>query len=277
MKAIIDLNQYGDPNLIENKFSRNLAFFIRMFGTWIPDNQSLNDAIIGGVIILVMGITGFACTMVTQYIAARTAMNVGTEIREALFKKILSLSKKDREQFGNGRLLTTLNSDTYQVQQGILFFIRLVVRSPIMIFGALAFSFILDWKIGLAFILLVPTLLAVILIVLTNSSKKYTEIQLALDDISTKGGDNVAGARVVRAFNKQSEEVSSFEDVATAYQNKSINPALRIPLNRGNKLFSRFSVMLPLTNGVHYNYLSTCLGTLWNGSHGYHQQAHQRL
>ena len=222
MKAIIDLNQCGDPHLIENKFSRNLAFFIRMFGTWIPDNQSLNDAIIGGVIILVMGIIGFACTMVTQYIAARTAMNVGTEIREALFKKILSLSKKDREQFGNGRLLTTLNSDTYQVQQGILFFIRLVVRSPIMIFGALAFSFILDWKIGLAFILLVPTLLAVILIVLTNSSKKYTEIQLALDDISTKGGDNVAGARVVRAFNKQSEEVSSFEEVTNAYQNKSI-------------------------------------------------------
>ena len=222
MKAIIDLNQYMDPSSIPNTFSRNLAYFIRLFGTWIEDNQSLNDAIIGGTIILVMGIIGFACTMTTQYIAARTAMNVGTEVRESLYKKILSLSKKDRAQFNSGRLLTTLNSDTYQIQQGILFFIRLVVRSPFIILGSLAFSFILDWRIGLAFIILVPTLLIVIFIVLGNSSKKYTDIQMALDNISTKSGDTISGARVIRAFNKQNDEINNFNQITTTYENKSI-------------------------------------------------------
>lgn len=223
MKAIIDLNQYGDPSVIPNQFSQKLGSFIRLFGTWIPDNQSLNDAIIGGTIILVMGVIGFAFTMLTQYIAARTAMNVGTEVRECLYEKIISLSKKDREKFGNGRLMTSLNSDSYQIQQAILFFVRLVVRSPAIILGSLIFSFILDWRIGLAFIALVPTLLIVIFLVLGQSSKKYTSIQEALDDISTKSNDDINGARVIRAFNRQSEETESFGQTTSNYQNKSIN------------------------------------------------------
>lgn len=223
MKAIIDLNQYGEPSAITNKFSRNLAYFIRSFGTWINNNQSLNDAIIGGTIILVMGVIGFAFTMLTQYIAARTAMHVGTSIRESLYQKILSLPKKDREQFGKGRLMTSLNSDTYQIQQAILFFIRLVTRSPFIILGSLIFSFMLDWKIGLAFILLVPTLLLVIFLVLGQSSKKYISIQEALDDISTKSSDDISGARVIRAFNHQEEETASFSEVTKKYQDKSIN------------------------------------------------------
>ena len=223
MKAIIDLNQYGDPSLIPNQFSQKLGSFIRLFGTWIQDNQSLNDAIIGGVIILVMGVIGFAFTMLTQYIAARTAMHVGTEVRESLYTKILALSKKNREQFGNGRLMTSLNSDSYQIQQAILFFIRLVTRCPAIILGSLVFSFILDWRIGLAFIALVPVLLLVIFIVLGQSSKKYTSIQESLDDISTKSNDDINGARVIRAFNKQNEESESFGKTTEIYQRKSIN------------------------------------------------------
>ena len=223
MKAIIDLNQYGDPSLIPNKFSQSLGSFIRLFGTWIQDNQSLNDAIIGGVIILVMGVIGFAFTMLSQYLAARSAINVGTDIRELLYAKILSLTKKNREQFGNGRLMTSLNSDTYQIQQAVLFLVRLAVRCPAIILGSLIFSFILDWRIGLAFIALVPVLLIVIFLVLGQSSKKYTSIQESLDNISTKSSDDINGARVIRAFNRQNEETESFSEVTTDYQKKSIN------------------------------------------------------
>ncbi len=223
MKAIIDLNQYGEPSLISNKFSQSLGSFIRLFGTWIQDNQSLNDAIIGGVIILVMGVIGFAFTMLSQYLAARSAINVGTDIRELLYTKILSLTKKDREQFGNGRLMTSLNSDTYQIQQAVLFIVRLAVRCPAIILGSLIFSFILDWRIGLAFIALVPVLLIVIFLVLGQSSKKYTSIQESLDNISTKSSDDINGARVIRAFNRQNEETESFSEVTSDYQKKSIN------------------------------------------------------
>ena len=223
MKAIIDLSQYGEPSAIPNKFSQSLGSFIRLFGTWIQDNQTLNDAIIVGVIILVMGVIGFAFTMISQYLAARSAISVGTDIRELLYKKILSLTKKDREQFGNGRLMTSLNSDTYQIQQAVLFLVRLAVRCPAIILGSLIFSFILDWRIGLAFIALVPVLLVVIFLVLGQSSKKYTSIQESLDNISTKSNDDINGARVIRAFNRQNEETESFSGVTETYQKKSIN------------------------------------------------------
>ena len=222
MKAIIDLNQYGEPSLIPNTFSKSLANFIRLFGTWINNNQSLNDAIVGAVIILVMGVIGYAFTMFSQYIAARTAMSVGTEIRERLYAKILSLSKKDREKFGSGRLMTSLNSDTYQIQQAVLFFTRLMVRCPFIIIGSLVFSFILDWRIGLAFIALVPILFILMIVILGNSSKKYISIQESLDNISTKSTDDINGARVIRAFNRQEEEKDNFDKATSEYQNKSI-------------------------------------------------------
>ncbi len=258
MKAIIDLNQYGNPSSIPNAFSKNLAYFIRTFGTWIPNNQSLNDAIIGGVIILVMGVIGFAFTMLTQYIAARTAMHVGTEVRECLYEKILSLSKKDREQFGNGRLMTSLNSDTYQIQQAILFFIRLVLRSPAIILGSLVFSFILDWRIGLAFIALVPTLLIVIFLVLGQTSKRYLSIQETLDDISTKSSDDINGARVIRAFNHQKEEAESFGKITNKYQKKSID------VHKINSLINPF--VFAATSLITLLIVFLVRGTLLNGS-----------
>lgn len=234
MKAIIDLNQYQNPEFIPNIFSKRLAEFIRLFGTWVPKNQPLSDALIGGTIILVMGIIGFGFTMLAQYIAARTATNVGTEVREGLYNKIINLSKSDREIFGSSRLLTSLNSDTYQIQQGILFFIRLAVRAPFIIFGSLVFSFILDWKIGLAFIALVPTIIIVLLIVLTTSSKKYLSIQESLDNVSKKSNDAITGERVIRAFNRQEDEISSFEETTGVYEKKSIR------VHRFNSLINPF-------------------------------------
>ena len=260
MKAIIDLNQYSDSELIPNIFSKRLAEFIRLFGTWFPSNQSLSDAIIGAVIILIMGIIGYVITMVAQYIAARTATNVGAEIREALFNKIINLSKKDRSQFGTGRLQTTLNSDTYQVQQGVLFFVRLVARAPFVILGALVFSFILDWKIGITFIVIVPLIWLVFFIVLRRSGKQYVSIQSSLDDISTKSTDDIAGARVIRAFNNQENENKSFQEYTTTYETKSIK------VHKLNSLIN--PIVFAITAIVTIVIVFLCRDTLLNGSDG---------
>ena len=107
----------------------------------------MSDALVGGVIILVMSIVGFGVTMTAQYVAARTAVIVGSELRTSLFSKILSLSKKDREKIGNSRLQTTLNNDVYQVEKGVLIFIRLIARAPFVVLGSIVFCFILDWRI----------------------------------------------------------------------------------------------------------------------------------
>ena len=258
MKAVIDLNQYDSPELISNVFTRRLAEFIRLFGTWVPSNQALSDALIGAVIILVMGIIGYVLTMIAQYIAARTAMNVGTEVRESLFNKIINLSKKDREQFGTGRLQTTLNSDTYQVQQGVLFFIRLVARAPFVIIGALIFSFILDWKIGLAFTVIVPLIWIVFFIVLRKSGKQYVSIQSSLDDISTKSTDDINGARVIRAFNNQENENKSFKTITETYETKSVN------VHKLNSLIN--PIVFAITAIVTIAIVFLCRETLLDGS-----------
>lgn len=223
MKAIIDLSKYNDPEAIPNPFSSNLAKFIRSFGTWIYGNQSLNDAMIGFVIILVMGIIGFMVTMVTQYIAAKTAMKVGTEVRENLYSKILSFSKKEREKIGSSKLLTILNADTYQVQQGVLIFIRLIVRAPFIILGALTISFILNWKIDLIFLAIIPLILIIVFVIMNKSSKEYMTIQSKLDNLSNSTSDTIEGSKVIRAFNKQDYENSHFNEKTNDYKKSAIH------------------------------------------------------
>ena len=222
MKAIIDLNQYQEAENIPNKFSSILASFIRLFGTWVPSNQSLSDALIGGVIILVLGVIGFIITMLSQYLAARNASDVGTEVRNALFTKILSLGKKEREEVGNNTLITTLNSDTYQLEHGVLIFVRLAARAPFIIIGSLVFSFILDYRIGIAFLVIAPLITILIILVIRKANKNYLEIQNKLDNLSTKSSDTIEGIRVVKAFNKEEEALDDFKKQSSSYEKTSI-------------------------------------------------------
>ena len=218
MKAIIDLCFSSSNDIV----TESLGSFIKSFGTWIPNNPELNYAIIGGFIILIMGITGFCTTMVCQYIAAKTATAVGTELRDALYQKILSLSKKERELISENKMLTILNSDSFQVQQGVLFFIRLGVRAPFIILGSLIISFVLDYQIGLIFLSIIPVILIIVFLVMMKSSKKYLEIQSKLDTLSNKTSDNIAGTRVVRAFNRQDYEENIFNSHTADYQKEAI-------------------------------------------------------
>ena len=229
MKAIIDLNQYTSPIDIPNTISSSLASFIRLLN---PSSGGLSDAITGGIIILVMGIVGYAITMVSQYLAAKASVNVATEVRGSLYRKMLTLSKKEREEISNAKLLTLINSDSYQLQYGVLLFVRLVVRAPFILFGSLIISFILDWRVGLAFTAMVPLILLVNFLVLRKSSKGYVEIQSELDNISNQTSETIDGARVVRASNNQENEYQSFSNKTNTYRDKSIK------VNRINALIN---------------------------------------
>ena len=229
MKAIIDLNQYDSPDLIPHPISSYLASFIRTFN---PGGTPVGDAISGGIIILVMGFIGFGLTIISQYLAARASTNVGTEIRDSLYQKLLGLSKKEREEIGSAKLLTLVNSDTYQVQQGVFLLVRLIVRAPFIIIGSLIMSFMLDWRVGLAFTAIVPAVLIINFFVLTKSSKRYVEIQSDLDSLSDSTSEVSDGARVVRASNQEQQENEKFENKTSSYQSKSIK------VNRINALIN---------------------------------------
>lgn len=229
MKAIIDLNQYGSPENIPNQISAGVASFIKLFN---HSSSSMSDALVGGLIILIMGIVGFGLTMISQYIAAVASVAVGTEVRESLFDKMLKLSKKEREQVSNSKILTVMNSDTYQLQHGVLLFVRLVIRAPFILIGSLVMSFILDWRVGLAFTAIVPLIFLVNFLVLRKSSKGYVEIQNDLDDLSNKTSETTDGARVVRASNQQDRENNEFAVKTNAYRDKAIK------VNRINSLIN---------------------------------------
>ena len=215
MKAIIDLRSDSKPGAISEALGR----FIRFFNT---AKTSIGDAIVGGTIILIMGVVGYAITMVSQYLAAKASVNVGTEVRGSLYRKALTLSKKERESIGNAKLLTIINSDTYQLQHGVLLFVRLVVRAPFILIGSLIISFILDWRIGLAFTAIVPLIFLVEFLVVRQSSKGYVTIQSDLDSISNSTSEVSDGSRVVRASNQEQFENSKFEEKTESYKEKSI-------------------------------------------------------
>ena len=223
MKAIIDLNEYSEPSAIPNSISSFIAKIIRLFGVWIKDNAQLNDAIVGTVIILIMAILGFLVTMLAQFIAASTAVSVGGQIRLSLYKKILSLSKKDKERMGNSYIQTVLNNDVYQVERGVLIFIRLIVRAPFIILGSIVFCFILDWKIGLAFAFIAPAVFISLFLILNKSNKQFSVIQKSLDDVTDKTTDTINGARVIKAFDSLDYETSKFSQSNDEYFKKSIS------------------------------------------------------
>ena len=229
MKAIIDLNQYDSINDIPNPFSLALAKFIRTINSTAT---GVSDAITGGVIILVMGVVGFIITMVSQFLAAKASVAVGTEVRSSLFSKILALSKREREQIGSSKILTTINSDSYQLQRGVLLFVRLIVRAPFILVGSLIISFVLDWRVGIAFAAIVPLILLVNFLVLRKSSKGYVAIQSELDNISNQTSETIEGARVVRASNNQENEYKTFSDKTMSYKDKGIT------VNRINALIN---------------------------------------
>ena len=221
MKAVLDLGGGKEPS--------GLSAFVRMFN---PGGKPLGDAIAGGTIILIMGVVGYVITMFSQYLAARASVNVGTEVRGALYRKAVTLSKADRDRIGNARLLTLINSDTYQLQHGVLLLVRLVVRAPFVLVGSLIISFILSWKIGLAFTAIVPMIMLVNFIVLKKASKKYVEIQSDLDDLSNSTSETSDGARFIRASNQENQENSKFETKTSSYEEKSIK------VNRLNSLIN---------------------------------------
>lgn len=218
MKAIIDLSQYNDPLAIPNSISRALASFIRLFS----NGDSISDAITGGVIILIMGIVGFTITMVAQYLAARTSTNVGNEVRNSLYEKVLSLSKKERDEIGTSQIVNVINSDSYQLEKGVLLFVRLIVRAPFILLGSLIFSFILDYRVGIAFLVVVPLIVLVNVFVLRKSAKGYVEIQKDLDSLSSLTGEVVEGSRVIRASNNQEDEYHKYASNTSSYESKSI-------------------------------------------------------
>ena len=157
------------------------------------------------------GILGLCSTLVAQYFSAKASVGFASDIRHALFKHIGKLSYSQLDSLGAPTLITRLTGDINQVQTGTNLTLRLVLRSPFVVFGAVIMAFTVDAKSSLVFVVAVPALAAVVFAIMLVCIPMYRKVQQKLDGLLSKTRENLLGTRVVRAFCKEEEEIADFD------------------------------------------------------------------
>ncbi len=165
----------------------------------------------GGLLIL-LGIIGLACSLTAQYFAAKASVSAATCLRNDLFQHISNLSYPEIDTVGTSTLITRMTSDINQVQTGINMVLRLFLRSPFVVFGAMIMAFTVDVKAAMAFVVVIPLLSVVVFGILLISMPLYKKVQKQLDRVMLTTRENLMGVRVIRAFNRQKSETARFEE-----------------------------------------------------------------
>ena len=174
-----------------------------------------------GCVILVMGILGLCSSLVCQFYASRASQGYGTVLRNELFAHIHSLSFQELDQIGSANLVTIMTNDINQLQLAVAMFIRLVIRAPFLIIGSVVMAFIINVYVGLIFVAIIPILSIILYVTMKKSAKRYPVIQNQLDVLSNTTMENLSGARVIKAFVRQENEMQRFEKETTTFQNES--------------------------------------------------------
>lgn len=165
----------------------------------------------GGVLVA-LGLIGLACSVTAQYFSAKAAVGFATKLRHALFSHIQGLSYTELDTLGTNTLITRMTSDVNQLQSGVNLTLRLLLRSPFIVFGAMIMAFTVDVKAALIFVVTIPLLSIVVFGIMIVSLPLYKKVQAALDKVLGRTRENLAGARVIRAFCKERQETEAFSE-----------------------------------------------------------------
>lgn len=173
-------------------------------------NQDSRYIIRMGVILLGLGIIGLVCSVTAQYFAAKASVEFGKSVRQDLFAHINSLSYTELDRAGTSTLVTRMTNDINQMQSGVNMFLRLFLRSPFIVIGAMVMAFTVDVKAALVFVVAIPLLSIVVFGIMFYSIPLYQKVQIALDSVLLMTRENLAGARVIRAFCRQADEKKDY-------------------------------------------------------------------
>lgn len=164
-----------------------------------------------GLILVLLAAVGLISAVTAQYFSAKAAVGFATKLRSALFAHIQSLSYTELDTIGTSTLITRMTSDVNQLQNGVNLTLRLLLRSPFIVFGAMIMAFTVDVKAALIFVVAIPLLSIVVFGIMIASIPLYKKVQAALDKILGRTRENLAGARVIRAFCNEESETADFE------------------------------------------------------------------
>ena len=165
-----------------------------------------------GLLLLLLGVVGLASSITAQFFAAKAAVGVSTKLRQALFDHIEDLSFTDIDKAGTSTMITRMTSDVNQVQSGVNMTLRLFLRSPIIVFGAMIMAFTIDVKCALIFVVAIPLLSVVVFGIILSTIPLYKKVQSKLDQVLGITRENLTGVRVIRAFHQEAKESDRFRE-----------------------------------------------------------------
>lgn len=164
------------------------------------------------LVMILLGIIGLVCSITAQYFSAKAACGFATKLRHSLFEHIQSLSFTEMDTIGTSTLITRMTSDINQVQNGVNMFLRLFMRSPFIVVGAMVAAFIIDVRSAIIFAVAIPLLSVIVFIIMYVSIPLYKKVQSRLDTVLGITRENLTGVRVIRAFHKEEGEIERFEE-----------------------------------------------------------------
>lgn len=174
-------------------------------------------------IMVLLGIIGLVCSITAQYFSAKAAVGACAVVRRSLFERIQSLDFSDTDSIGTSTLITRMTSDVNQLQNGLNLLLRLLLRSPFVVFGAMVMAFIVSGKEALVFVAVIPVLSVIVFGIMLKTIPRYKTVQTKLDSITQSARENLTGVRVVRAFGREEEETREFEAKNSSLRSSQLN------------------------------------------------------
>ena len=218
-RLMMSLKDYKKESILAPLFKLLEAFFELMVPLVMANiidygisNQNMGYIGKMGLLLLLHGIVGLASSITAQFFAAKAAVGFSTKLRQALFDHIEDLSFTDIDKAGTSTMITRMTSDVNQVQSGINMTLRLFLRSPIIVFGAMIMAFTIDVKCALIFVVAIPLLSVVVFGIILSTIPMYKKVQSKLDQVLGITRENLTGVRVIRAFHQEAKEADRFRE-----------------------------------------------------------------
>ncbi len=249
MKSLSYLKDYKVQSILAPLFKLLEASFELLVPLVVADiiDNGINSGVKAYIfhrclLLVLLAVVGLISAVFAQFFAAKSATGATTKLRSALFKKIQSLSFSQLDSIGSATLITRMTSDVNQIQTGINMFLRLLLRSPFIVFGATIMAFYVDVKGALVFAVVVPVLAIIVAVIMSLTIPRFKGVQNKLDSVLLRTKENVKGVRVIRAFTREDKEIAEFEEEnqslvklqnVASWISSIMNPATFVVINLG--------------------------------------------
>ncbi|MDD7735392.1 MAG: ABC transporter ATP-binding protein [Bacillales bacterium] len=225
-------------------------------------NNDKNYIVVRFLFLVILAFVGFGFSITAQYFSSSVASKYSCRIRKGLFSHVQTLSFKELDGLGTSTLLTRITNDTNQIQTGVNMFLRLFLRSPFIVLGALVMAFIVDYQISLIFLGVIIILSLIVVLIMKYTLPKYRKIQSSLDEVTRETKENLTGVRVIRAFTGEEKQVEDFN------QKNEKNTKLQIFVSKVSSLMNPLTYLI-INIGIililYFGGIKVNTGSLTNG------------